>query len=133
MTRVFADTSFYVAMLNKADTFHARANDFASAYIGETITTEYVVVELGNWLSRSSARSQYHTLIKELYADPYTIIVPAEHAILNSGVELYAQRSDKYWSLTDCISFVVMSRFGLQDALTTDHHFHQAGFNLLLM
>ena len=42
------------------------------------------------------------------------------------------QRLDKDWSLTDCISFIVMRRRGLTDALTSDHHFEQAGFTILL-
>jgi predicted nucleic acid-binding protein len=45
---------------------------------------------------------------------------------------LYVNRPDKQWSLTDCISFVVMEREGIADALTGDKHFEQAGFNVLL-
>jgi uncharacterized protein len=41
-------------------------------------------------------------------------------------------RRDKEWSLTDCISFVVMKERGLTEALTADHHFEQAGFKALL-
>jgi hypothetical protein len=48
------------------------------------------------------------------------------------GVQLYAQRPDKEWSLTDCISFVVMTQEGIFDALTGDRHFEQAGFVALL-
>jgi predicted nucleic acid-binding protein len=42
------------------------------------------------------------------------------------------RRPDKWWSLTDCISFIVMQQEGLTEALTTDHHFEQAGFKILL-
>ena len=48
------------------------------------------------------------------------------------GFNLYRQRSDKAWSLTDCISFVVMADEGLNEALTGDRHFEQAGFTALL-
>lgn len=48
------------------------------------------------------------------------------------GLGLYAARPDKAWSLTDCISFVVMTDRGLTEALTGDHHFEQAGFRALL-
>jgi predicted nucleic acid-binding protein len=44
----------------------------------------------------------------------------------------YESRPDKAWSLTDCISFVVMNQHGLTEALTGDHHFEQAGFTALL-
>jgi uncharacterized protein len=45
---------------------------------------------------------------------------------------MFAARSDKRWSLTDCISFVVMQERGLTEALTADRHFEQAGFSILL-
>jgi predicted nucleic acid-binding protein len=53
--------------------------------------------------------------------------------LFDAGLELYSRRPDKEWSLTDCISFVVMEEHGLTEALTTDHHFEQAGFTALLM
>jgi predicted nucleic acid-binding protein len=52
--------------------------------------------------------------------------------LFDQGFELYARRLDKDWSLTDCISFVVMREHGLTHALTGDHHFEQAGFRILL-
>ncbi len=52
--------------------------------------------------------------------------------LLDRGFELFSRRADKEWSLTDCTSFVVMREEGLTDALTTDHHFEQAGFSVLL-
>ena len=48
------------------------------------------------------------------------------------GRQLYRERADKEWPLTDCISFVVMQEHGLAEALTADHHFEQAGFKALL-
>ncbi len=64
--------------------------------------------------------------------DANTYIVPASTELRKKGVALYASRADKNWSLTDCISFVVMEEYGLTDALTSDHHFAQAGFRVLL-
>lgn len=59
-------------------------------------------------------------------------LIPLDAALQQRGLALYAQRLDKEWSLTDCITFLVMSAEGLTDALTEDHHFEQAGFNALL-
>lgn len=58
--------------------------------------------------------------------------VPLSTELLDAGLALMGKRTDKDWSLTDCISFVVMERNGLHEALTGDHHFEQAGFNALL-
>jgi predicted nucleic acid-binding protein len=58
--------------------------------------------------------------------------VPASPELFQRGVELFRARPDKEWSLTDCISFVVMTEKGLSEALTGDRHFEQAGFHALL-
>lgn len=49
-------------------------------------------------------------------------------SVFDRRFDLYSQRPDKGWSLTDCISFVVM----IDRGLTGDHHFEQAGFLALL-
>ncbi len=69
---------------------------------------------------------------RALRSDPTVTIIPSSTELFAAGVELYATRPDKEWSLTDCISFVVMEREGLTDALTGDRHFEQAGFKVLL-
>ena len=56
---------------------------------------------------------------------------PAHEPWFARGKELYGDRPDKSWSLTDCISFVVMTERGISDALTGDHHFVQARFRAL--
>jgi predicted nucleic acid-binding protein len=53
--------------------------------------------------------------------------------LFDRAVTLYAARIDKEWGVTDCISFVVMQERGLTAALTTDVHFQQAGFRVLLV
>ncbi len=133
MKRVFADTSFYVAILNVNDVFHTKADAFAAHFTRQTITTEYVIVELGNWLSRASSRGAFAAFVEDLHGDAQNTIVPAESALLPEGIRLYARRQDKTWSLTDCISFVVMEQFRLEYALASDHHFEQAGFEALLV
>jgi len=67
-----------------------------------------------------------------LRTSPSVTIVPAEQSLFDRGATLYDERPDKAWSLTDCISFIVMQDYSLRDALTGDHHFEQAGFNVLM-
>jgi len=71
-------------------------------------------------------------LVRDLQSDPSVRIVPASQALFQRGFDLFSDRPDKDWSLVDCISFVVMKQQRLKDALTTDHHFVQAGFRALL-
>jgi predicted nucleic acid-binding protein len=91
-----------------------------------------VLVELGSALSRGSDRLVYLELLERLRSDQATIILPASEALFRQGVTLFGKRPDKEWSLVDCISIVIMKQRRLKEALTTDHHFVQAGFRALL-
>jgi predicted nucleic acid-binding protein len=87
---------------------------------------------LGRFLSPPPTRQLFVDLVKDLQGDAGVIIADANTIQFNAGLEIYASRSDKAWSLVDCISFLVMRDKGLSDAWTTDHHFEQAGFHAML-
>lgn len=70
-------------------------------------------------------------LLAALRGDPRAVVVSADTELFDRGVMLYTCRADKFWTLTDCISFIVMEDRGIRDALTGDHHFEQAGFTIL--
>jgi predicted nucleic acid-binding protein len=133
MTIAFADSSFYVALVISRDSNHAEAKRVAESWTGSVVTTEYVLIEVANHLSGSSQhRERFGRLLADLDADANTHIVESSHDMWRRGMNLYLQRPDKEWSLTDCISFVVMEEQGLKESLTADHHFEQAGFVRLL-
>jgi len=132
MTEVFADTSFYLALLCKRDGLHGRAVVLSNELSGPTVTTSWVLTELGNALAGAPQRPGFTRFFSVLKNDSRCEILPASEKQFESGVELYQRRSDKNWSLTDCISFVVMRERGITEALTADHHFQQAGFMALL-
>ena len=96
------------------------------------ITTSWILLELGDALRRGRDRAAFSALLSEIANDPDTTVIPAEQAMFERALELFAKRPDKEWSLTDCTSFVVMQEQGLTEALTSDHHFEQAGFSALL-
>jgi predicted nucleic acid-binding protein len=133
MSTVFADTHYFLALLNAADQWHANAVGFTTRFTGKMLTTSWVLTELADALaSTPKGRAEFISTRDDLRADPDARIVVCDEALMEAGVGLYAQRLDKQWSLTDCISFVVMHREGLIEALTGDHHFEQAGFVALL-
>jgi predicted nucleic acid-binding protein len=132
MKPAFGDTSYYVALLSAVDAWHARAVELAEAWLGRVFTTENVLVETASMLCRGVDRVAYVDLVHDLESDGSVEIVPASKALFRAGFELFAARPDKEWSLVDCISFVVMKQRRLKEALTTDHHFVQAGFRALL-
>ena len=129
---VFADAFFYVALINRHDAFHAQAAERARNYRGGVLTTEWVLTEVADALAASLARRRIHNAFAQLAADPDTHTIGASPDLFARGLKLYADRPDKSWSLTDCISFVVMGDHGITEALTGDHHFEQAGFHVLL-
>jgi uncharacterized protein len=131
MTRVFADTFYFLALLNKHDEAHAKALAYSSL-IDKLVTTEWVLTELADGLASSRRRRMFVQTREELLADVDAKIVPFEKQIYADGIRLFHEREDKDWSLTDCISFVVMQAESITGALTGDHHFEQAGFVALL-
>jgi len=132
MTPPFADTHYYIALLNPSDSAHERAKILSDTLHGGHVTTMWVLAELANTLSVPRQRDVFIRLYDRLRDNPKIVIIPATQALVDRAVELYRHRPDKAWSLTDCTSFVVMREQGITDALTADHHFEQAGFHSLL-
>lgn len=133
MRRVFADTYFLLALLNERDADHARAGEWWERLCDDDIiTTAWVLVELADGMSRGKSRKVSAQFIEDLRSMHTIRVIEPAAALLWRGFDLYRQREDKEWSLTDCISFVVMADEGLTEALTGDRHFGQAGFKALL-
>lgn len=132
MKAVFADTSFFLASLNPDDELHEKAIGLSRELGALRITTEFILLEVANAMSRVGQRSQFAEFYPKLREHPRVRIIPVSQKLFAGGYNLFAKRKDKDWSLTDCISFVIMSDSELSDALTYDHHFEQAGFTALL-
>ncbi len=133
---VFVDTSFLIALLRSNDSDHAKAlalyQQVKAAKIRK-MTSEYVLLELGNGLSRLGARRLAVDFFNQIYYDNSFEIVPATTAIFTDALALFKARSDKEWGLVDCTSFIIMQRYKVDTALSADHHFRQAGFRSLLL
>ncbi len=132
MNALFADTSFFVAYLNPKSAEHELASRYMAEETEPILTTEWVLAELGNFLAQRRNRRLYIPLIRALRREERFAILPASSPMFDQGIQLYARRPDKEWSFTDYTSFIVMDEEGLTKALTTDHHFEQAGFTALL-
>ena len=132
MKAVFADAFYFVALLNRADQHHARTVVAARQLREPLLTTEWVLTEFADALAESTSRRLVLPFIRSLERDSQVTIIRASPELLQRGLRLYDERGDKQWSLTDCISFVVMEAEGITDALTGDRHFKQAGFRALL-
>lgn len=135
MDSVFLDTSYVIALAVEGDTYHEKALQLADQIEEEglpVITTRPVVLEIGNYLATPNRRPQTISYIETLRREPAVEVMPLSEELFERGFDLYRERSDKSWGLTDCISFVVMDERNMRDALTADGDFRQAGFNALL-
>jgi len=132
--RLFLDTAFIQAILNRHDQYHSQAKKLLPQVrkAQEVWLTEAILMEVGNALSAFN-RQQVANFIHQCYQTDNIQIVSISTTLFESGLSLYESRLDKTWGLVDCISFVVMRQQGLIDAITSDRHFVQAGFRALLL
>lgn len=132
MNRIFVDTAFVVALVNQKDQYHDQALELSRKYENAPLLmTEAVLLEIGNALAKDYKQEAIET-IKAFRTSNEAVIVEVNTQLFNKGFEMYKKYQDKVWSLVDCISFVVMKDNKTTDALTTDDHFKQAGFNILM-
>lgn len=134
MPPAFVDSAYYIAILLKTDDLHERALQLSPTTDGPTVTTDGVCMEV---LAHVSDRGPHLRalglrLFDGLRADPNVTIVRQTPELFDAGIELYRQRPDKGYSLTDCISMLVCRQLGIVDVLTHDRHFEQEGFRILL-
>jgi uncharacterized protein len=132
MKEVFADTFYFIALLNPRDPHHQPAVEATDDLSPHIVTSNWVLAEVADALSSPHVRQRTARFIRGVLEDPDTTVIADEIRWFERGLELYEQRSDKSWSLTDCISFQIMHSRGIREALTGDHHFVQAGFVALL-
>jgi len=134
-TEVFLDTAYALALSSSSDQFHPQAVSLAEqmeASGTRLVTTQAILLEIGNALSKPRYRQAAVQILDALEADPAVDIVPLSESLYARAKQVYRERPDKAWGLTDCVSFLVMQDRGLTDALTTDEHFQQMGFRALL-
>jgi hypothetical protein len=132
---VFMDSAGFLALWDAGDSHHAQAIKLQAELVRgrrRFLTSEYVVDETATLLlvrHSHAAATDFLDTIERSEALRLEWIGPERfHAAAN----LFRRHADKAWSFTDCVSFVVMRELRIRDAFTTDHHFKQAGFHLLL-
>jgi uncharacterized protein len=132
VTKIFVDSFYLLALFNGRDAAHERAISASMNLQDGLVSTDWVLVETADALCDPMNRRGCALFVDDLRRSSHFEIEPASRELFDAGWELYKKRPDKAWSLTDCISFVVMQARGIADALTGDHHFEQAGFRALL-
>lgn len=134
MKRIFADTSALIAIGNKDDEFHREAVRLQKGFLKTKqpiVTTSGVILELFNTFSQARCKPIALRLFNLIHCSEQWECLFTDRYMLG-GMELFKKRADKDWSLVDCISMLIAQERRIADIFTTDHHFEQAGFNILL-
>jgi predicted nucleic acid-binding protein len=134
---VFIDTAGWAVLFVRTEPQHTQASALFRQWKRQgqrLVTTNYVLTELVSLLISPLCvpRPAQFRYIDTIRATPYVEIVHVDPAVDAASWALLKSRPDKEWSLVDAVSFIVMQERGITKALTTDHHFEQAGFMRLL-
>jgi uncharacterized protein len=135
MNVVFADAGYWIALFNPRDQLHAKAISVSTTLQGRSIVTSQMV--LTEFLNHYAAlgqpfRQRAVQVVRSLQDNVDVEVIPQTDAQFAAALTLYAQRPDKEWGITDCVSFLTMQERGITEALAHDDHFYQAGFIPLL-
>jgi predicted nucleic acid-binding protein len=135
--RVFVDTAGWANLFVATESHHQQAAEWfkqTRQQRQEMVTTNYVLLELVALLVSPLRvpRPKLFKYVDGIRTAPYLHLVHIDETTDSAAWTLLKSREDKNWSLVDATSFIVMQQLSLQEALTTDHHFEQAGFIRLL-
>ena len=139
MSDYFGDASYWIAQIDPNDEFHRQSQEYAVLIALENrrvVTTQLVLNEVLNPRSGTTARQRRAAveLVDRIGRDPQVDVVPQSPEQFDEALSLLRTVvNDKEWSITDCASFLVMRRLGIREALTSDRHFEQYGYDILLM
>ena len=134
MKSLFADTFYWTALLNPKDEYHSVVKNYSNQLQSTIlITSDEVITEFLNFFSNYHPRMRQGAVkrVKEILNNNYIQVIPSNRDGFLAGIELYQQRPDKGYSLTDCISMYIMRELKIKEILTHDKHFTQEGFTIL--
>jgi uncharacterized protein len=128
---VFVDTSYWLALEIDSEQHHVAALAYWKRMASgrpTLVTTSYVLDEVVTFINSRGFHASAVRVGNILLNSPTVQFVHVDEALLQQGWAYFQRHHDKRYSLTDCISFVVMQQLGIGTALSFDRHFVQAGF-----
>lgn len=132
MNRVFIDTSYLLALELANDQNHQIAINHWQGILHslpKLVTTSYIFDEVVTFFN---SRNHYKKAVQVgnmlLHSDSIQMI-HVDEELFYAGWLYFQNHQDKCYSLTDCVSFVVMQRKNIEIAFSFDKHFAQAGFD----
>ncbi len=135
MKPVFVDTAALIAIGNRRDAFHKQALKIKEELRRSQrnyITTGAIFLEFGNAFSQITLKPTAIQIMEAIRQSRKWHYIDIDKNMMQKGYELYRKMGDKEWGLVDCTSIVVSREMGITEIFTTDRHFEQAGFAILL-
>lgn len=131
MNELFLDAGYLIALEASDDQYHSDAVeywiDFRPAPV-PLITTTFVFDEVVTFFNNRKNHSKAVELGNKLLQSEFVELIGVDEGLFARGWDYFQNHTDKRYSLTDCISFVVIQDRTINSALTFDKHFTQAGF-----
>ena len=134
MASVFLDTGYVIALEAADDQYHDTAVQHWQGFttqLPSLVTTSYVFDEVVTFFNSRNQHAKASEIGSRLLSSPTVQLVHVDEALFHDNWRYFTQHADKSYSLTDCVSFIVMERFNVRTALAFDQHFVQAGFEKL--
>lgn len=136
MIILFLDTSFVIALELADERYHPVAKQYWQGLKNSSlqlVTSSYVFDEIVTFLSSRNRHDKAVEVGNRLISSPTVQIIQVDAALFSDAWQYFQKHDDKSYSLTDCISFLLMERLSIQTALTFDQHFVQAGYQKVPM
>jgi uncharacterized protein len=134
MKPVFLDTGYLIALEASDDQNHALAHRHWRTFsrrLPALVTTSLVFAEVVTFFNTRGPHAKAVELGNMLLESPAVELIHVNESLLLGAWGWFKQHADKSFSLADCVSFLVMQQRHLEQALTFDRHFIQAGFQKL--
>ena len=134
MSEAFLDTGYIIALEAADDQRHQDATrhwQSLSSSLPRLVTTSFVFDEVVTFLNSRNQHAKAVEVGNRLMGSPSVQLVHVDEALFYEGWRYFERHTDKAYSLTDCISFVLMERLEIRTALAFDKNFAQAGFQKL--
>jgi len=131
MERVFVDTSAWFAYANSRDKSHTRVREALEKWENRLVTSNFVFDETVTLLMMRGGGNVALKMGEGLRDPGLVRLMRLVTEDEEEAWSIFSRHKDKNWSFTDCTSFALMRRLGLDTAIAVDDHFKQAGFNIL--
>ena len=131
---VFVDTGVWYAMADKSDQYHKKATEYTKKLVTSNInfvTTNLVVHETLMLLSRKTSKAAAIKFLDMIYSQDNIEIIENEDSIEQKAYRIFKKYADQDFSITDCLSFVIMKENRIKKAFTFDKHFKIMKFTVI--